>query len=466
MSQLSSRMFVRDSDILAVLIDIRGHMTDDSPAVRNESITARQRWTIFIASAGGALEIFDFVIYGFFAQSIGRAFFPAGTGVPPEMLSFAVLALGYVSRLGGGIVLGRLGDKYGRRVVFMASAMIAAVSTLLIGILPSYSSIGVIAPALLVLLRLAQGLCLGGELPGAVIYVVESTRARPGFLCGIVFLAVNVALLLAAGINLAVQLVFSAEQVLRFGWRVGFLFGGLLGLLSFVVRRRLAETDEYAKTIGARHREPLAVLFRSHFAAVMTGVAASSLVGASSGLFLAHVPAWLQTLHYDPKQIAGAQAVYVVAVSVCILVTAHLGDVLSRRYVFRFGAVLSALFAPFFYVEVAHHQASLPLMFLMAGVAASFSNGTYACAIAELFPVDVRFSGLATAMNFGLAASMATAPLVASMLASRTHWAVAPAFVMVLCATFAFVASFGLKRKHGQAGMFGMRKESLLQERK
>jgi MFS family permease len=189
-------------------------------------------------------------------------------------------------------------------------------------------------------------------------------------------------------------------------------------------------------------------------------------LGASSGLFVAHVPAWLQTLHYDPEQIAGAQTLYVIAVSVCILITAHLGDLLSRRYVFRLGAVLSALFAPFFYVEVAHHQTSLPLMFLMAGVVASWSNGTYACAIAELFPVDVRFSGVATAMNVGLAASMATAPLFASILVSRTHWTVAPAFVMVVCAIFAFVASFWFKRKHRQAGMSRMHKASLLQERK
>lgn len=281
-----------------------------------------------------------------------------------------------------------------------------------------------------------------------------------------VFLAVNIALMLAISINLGVQMIFTSDQVHAFGWRIGFLVGGLLGLLSFVVRRTLAETDEYAGRMSARHREPLAVLFRKHAASVLTGVAAASLVGASSGLFVAHMPAYLQTLHYDPRKITNAQALYVAAISGCILVTAYFGELLSRRYVFMTGAVLSALFAPFFYVEVTRHQASLPLLFLMAGVVASFANGTYACAIAEMFPVDVRFSGLATAMNVGLAAPMAMAPLAASILAATTNWAFSPALVMVLCATFAFVAAFRMKRHREEAVSVKMGNESLLQERK
>lgn len=440
-------------------------MIDDSLSIRNERMSARQRWMIFVASTGGALEVFDFAVYGFFAQSIGREFFPARTGLPPETLSFAVLAIGSVSRLVGGVFLGRLGDKYGRRGVFTASAMVAAVSTLLIGALPSYESLGVAAPVLLVLLRLTQGLCLGGELPGAVVYAVETSHARPGLLCGIVFLAVNIALILATSINLGVHVIFDPEQIRAFGWRLGFLVGGLLGLLSFAVRRTLVETDEYARTVGARHREPLAVLFRNHVGSVLTGVAAASLVGASSGLFVAHMPAYLQTLDYDPQTIASAQMLYVATISACILVTAYVGDLLPRRYVFRSGAVLSALFAPFFYVAVTRHQANLSLLFLIAGVVASLPNGTYACAIAEMFPVDVRFSGLAAAMNFGLVAPMAMAPLAVSILASRTHWTFAPALVLVLCAAFAFVASFRMKGRC-QSRNLQMDNEPLLQEQK
>jgi len=429
-------------------------MIDGSLPIRHDSMSARQRWTIFVASTGGALEVFDFVIYGFFAASIGRAFFPAQLGVPAATLSFAVLAIGYLSRLAGGVFLGQLGDKHGRRNVFMGSAMVAAVATLFIGVLPSYHSMGLAAPVLLILLRLTQGLCLGGELPAAAIYAVETAHARAGFLCGIVFCAVNVALLVATGINLVLQVVFAPEQLDIYGWRAGFLIGGLLGLFSFAVRRTLAETEEYASLLGARQREPLAVLFRRHRVAVVTGIAASSLVGASGGLFVGYMPVWLRQLHVDPRQIAGAQMLYVGTIAACIPVTAHLGDLWARRYVFGSGAVLSVLLAPLFYVAATRHLASLPLLFLIAGVVASFANGTFACAIAELFPVEVRFSGLATAMNFGLGGAMAMTPLAASLLASRTHWTFAPALFMVLCASFACIASFGMARGREAVGAF------------
>lgn len=441
-------------------------MLDDSRQVRKESMTARQRWTILVASTGGALEVFDFVIYGFFARNIGNEFFSSRTGMSAETLSFAVLAIGYLSRPLGGIFLGRFGDKYGRRIVFVSSAMIAAVSTLLIGILPSYAVWGVAASVLLLVLRLVQGLCLGGELPGAVVYAVETARSRPGFLCGIVFVAVNLALLLATSVTLAVQWAFTPEQVNAFGWRIGFLLGGMVGLLSFALRRTLAETDEYARAIGARHREPLAVLFGSYFTPVITGVAACLLVGASSGIFMGYMPSYLQGLHYDAQQIASAQTLYLIVVAACILVTSHVGDLLPRRYVFRSGAVLSALFAPFFFIAVTRHHASLPVLFLMAGVIASLANGTYACAIAELFPVDVRFAGVATAMNLGLAASLGLTPLAANILASSLRWTPAPALVMVACAALAFAASFGMKRERRRVDDVGSNRKSPWQERR
>jgi MFS family permease len=234
-------------------------MFDDSLPIRNETMTARQRWTILLVSIGGALETFDFVVYGFFAHEIGREFFPVNAAISADTLSFAVLAIGNLSRPIGGIFLGRLGDKYGRRSVFTLSAMVAAVATLLIGMPPSYRA------------------------------------------CGM-------------------------------------------------------------------------------------------------------------------------------------------------------GAALSALFGPVFYVTAARHQASLPVLFVTAGIIASFANGTFACAIAELFPVGVCFSGVGTAMNRGLAASIGTAPLIASVLVARTHWPPAPALFMVLCAALAFMASFGMKETRGDVG--------------
>lgn len=416
-------------------------MPSNALPILDETMTRRQRWTMFVASTSGALETFDMVTYAFFAQQIGRVFFPAGTGVT-ETLSFAVLALGYLSRPLGGFVLGHLADKYGRRQVFAWSAMVAAVATLAIGILPSYRAWGVTAPVLLLVLRLAQGFCVGGELPGAVVYAVETRWKNRGFLCGIVFFAVNVALLIAAAINLVLQTNLTSAQMDAFGWRAGFLFGGVAGLLSFTLRRTLPETDEYGEAAGVRHRQPLAILLRRYWPAVVTGIVASALVGVTNGVFVAYMPAWLRQLGYEPQRIATAQMVFVVVISIGMLVASRVGDALPRRYVFRTGAVLSALFAPFFYVLLSRHLIGLAALFFLAGIVTSFAHGTFACVIAEMFPLGVRFSGVAAAINLGLATSMGTAPLVASILVTKTHIMTAPALLIGLSAVLAFVASF------------------------
>lgn len=421
-------------------------MTGSPLPMRTGTMRAHQRWTILVTSTAGALETFDVVIYGFFAQEIGRAFFPASAGLSTVTLSFAVFALGFLARPLGGIFFGHLGDRYGRRRVFAWSAIIAALSTLLIAMLPSYRAWGAAAPFLLLALRLTQGFCVGGELPGAIVYAVETARMKPGFSCGIVFFAVNMALLLAAGINLIEQRTLAPAQIDAFGWRIGFLAGGAIGLLSFLLRRTLPETDAYAQAGDAREQKPLSVLLHHYRGPVAVGMVTSMLVGLSNGLLITHAPAWLRLLHYEPQRIAAAQTLHVVTISACMLLIARIGDALPRRYLFRTGAVLSALFAPFFYLTLARHQADLRVVFLMAATVASFANGTFACAIAEMFPVGVRYSGVALAINIGLATTMGFAPLAANLLIVKTGWMEAPALLLVCGAGLAFVASFGMRR--------------------
>jgi MFS family permease len=421
-------------------------MFDDSLPLTSALLGARQRWTIFVASTGGALEVFDFVIYGFFAQHIGRVFFPPGIGLAPATLSFAVLAIGHLSRPLGGIFLGRLGDKYGRRIVFMSSALIAALATLAVGMLPSYAALGMAAPVALLALRVVQGLCLGGELPGAVVYAIETGSAQPGLMCGFVFVAVNLSLLLASSVNLAVHLLLDVAQVDAFGWRIAFLLGGICGLAIFALRRMLDESEEYARAIGQRHREPHAVLLRDHLAPLATGIGAGVLTGVTSGLFIGYMPSWLQTVGYDARHVSVTQTLYVIVIAVCIPLTAHVGDRLSRRRVFRVGALLTAAYAPVLFVLLARGYDNLAALFFIAGVIASFTNGTYGCAMAELFPVDVRFSGVAAALNLGLAVTMGLTPLVASLLVADLRWTPAPALVMMVGALVAFASSFGMRR--------------------
>src|ERR1044072_5349317 len=159
---------------------------------------------ILLASLGGTLEYYDFVIFGIFAPQIGRAVFSSQDPLLSLMVTFTTFAIGYLARPIGGLVLGRLGDKFGRRGVFLASIFVTSAATLGIGIVPTYAQWGVAASAIVVFLRLTQGFCLGGELPGAITYVVESAPRMAPFVCSVVFAFVTAGVAIATTIALVV----------------------------------------------------------------------------------------------------------------------------------------------------------------------------------------------------------------------------------------------------------------------
>jgi MFS family permease len=415
-----------------------------------DRLSASQWRLIILASLGGALEFYDFVVYGVFAQFIGRAFFSMLDSTMALVLSFAVFAIGYLSRPIGGMVLSWFGDRYGRRRVFIVSVIIVSLSTIGMGLVPTYASWGIAATLTMILLRLIQGFCLGGELPGSITYVVETVPRRAGFVCGVVFFCVNSGVLLAAGVNLAVHLALAPADVAVYGWRIAFIFGGLIGLLGFWLRRKLEETPEFASMKSMASKHPLAELLREHWKAVLFGIAASVATACYNGLLFAHMPAYLEkVLHYDPRSVAIGQNLALGTASLGILLVGRLGDSVSRRHLMRAGALVLILLSVPFYRAVVAHSMSLTALMLLAGLGAALTNGTFACIIADMFPTRVRFSGVAIAFNLGMTIFSGPTPLVATWLIGRTGDAAAPGFLMVACAIITFAGTFGFKALSG-----------------
>src|SRR5215212_10956496 len=177
---------------------------------------------VLLASLGGTLEFYDFVIFGIFAKDIADAIFPNPTPLVSLMVSFAAFAAGYLARPIGGIVLSHFGDRYGRRRVFLISIFVMSGATLGMGLVPSFARWGVAASALMVGLRLLQGFCLGGELPGALTYVVETAPRHAPFVCGVVFSCVTLGVAAATGVSLAVRTWLPPDLVPSLGWRLAF----------------------------------------------------------------------------------------------------------------------------------------------------------------------------------------------------------------------------------------------------
>ena len=231
----------------------------------SDRITAAGWKIVLLASLGGTLEFYDFVIFGVFARDIADAVFPATDPLVSLILSYATFAVGYLARPIGGIVLSHYGDRYGRRAVFLWSVFIMSGATLGMGLVPDYAKIGVAASLLMVTLRLIQGFCLGGELPGALTYVVETAPRIAPFVCGVVFACVTMGVAVATGVSLSVRTYMDPALVPAYGWRIAFVLGGLGGVLSFVLRRSLEESPEFARMRSLASRQPFTRIVAHEF---------------------------------------------------------------------------------------------------------------------------------------------------------------------------------------------------------
>jgi MHS family proline/betaine transporter-like MFS transporter len=415
-----------------------------------ERIDAAGWRIVLLASLGGTLEFYDFVIFGVFARDIGEAVFPLGDPIARLMASFAVFAAGYLARPIGGIVLSHYGDRYGRRMVFLWSVFIMSGATLGMGLVPSYAQWGVAASALMVTLRLIQGFCLGGELPGALTYVVETAPRIAPFVCGVVFACVTMGVALATGVSLSVRTFLDPALVPAYGWRIAFIIGGLGGVLSFLLRRSLEESPEFARMKSFAVRQPFRELLRTNLVHVLVGCAILAGTGTFNGLFFSHLPAYLTTvLQYDPRQAVYAQTVGVIASAIGILVTGWLGDRIPPRYLLRTGVALLLVFAVPFYSALASRSIDLTLLCVLAGLSAGLTNGSFAVLLTDLFPTRIRFTGVALVFNVSFTIFSGTAPFVATSLIQGTGAPTSPSYLMMGSAALALIGTLWVDRYGG-----------------
>ena len=410
-----------------------------------------QGWRIvLLASLGGTLEFYDFVIFGIFAKDIADAIFPTSSPIVSLMASFAAFATGYLARPIGGVVLSHYGDRFGRRTVFLWSVFVMSGATLGMGLVPGYATAGAAASALMVALRLIQGFCLGGELPGALTYVVETAPALAPFVCGVVFACVTSGVAVATGVSLAVRSMLAPADVPVFGWRIAFVLGGLGGVLTFVLRRSLEESPEFARMRALAVRQPFRELLRTHAPNVLVGCMLLAATACFTGLFFSHLPAYLAAvLKYDPRQAVLAQTAGVVAHAAGILLVGWIADRVPPRYLLRAGALIYLIFGYPFYRALEARSTDLTLILVVAGLCGGLTNGTFAVLLTDLFPTRIRFSGVALAFNISFTIFSGMAPLFATSLIRSTGNNASPAFLIVGAALLALVGSLGVSRFGG-----------------
>jgi predicted MFS family arabinose efflux permease len=408
----------------------------------SERVAAGGWRIVLLASLGGALEFYDFVIFGIFAKDIADAIFPNPTPLVSLIVTFGAFAAGYLARPIGGIVLSHFGDRHGRRRVFLTSIFVMSAATFGMGLVPTFAAWGASASVLMVTLRLVQGFCLGGELPGALTYVVETEPRQASFVCGVVFSCVTMGVAAASGVSLALRTWLPSDLVPAFGWRIAFMLGGLGGLVSFVLRRSLEESPEFARMKQLAARQPLREVVQMHARQVALGVATLAATAGFTGLFFSHMPAYMSgVLGYNPRQVVVSQTAAVIVHALGILGVGRLASRVDPRLLLRVGALSLVVLAYPWYSALAGRAAGATLLLILAGLCGSLINGTFAVLLTRLFPTRVRFSGVAIGFNVAFTIFSGTAPLVATSLIRSTGLPAAPAFVMMLCGALTLVAS-------------------------
>jgi MFS transporter, MHS family, proline/betaine transporter len=430
---------------------------DAAAAATAPSGISRSQWKVIVLSSlGGALEFYDFVVYSMFANYIGRAFFPSSSAMTSQLLSWTVFAVGYLARPLGGVIFSHFGDRYGRRKVFITAMLLMSLSTVSMGLLPGYEKLGITASVLMVCLRLLQGFCLGGELPGAITYVVETAPRTAGFATGFIFFCVNSGVFLASALSLVIHLIFTEEQIAGAGgwgwWRTGFLFGGFLGFISFYLRLSLQETKEFQNLKhSAISKRPLADLLRTQPASVFVAVSTMIATAAFNGLLFA-APSLLPGIigGYTATEASKAQNICLLLLSFGLITVAWLGDKVPRRYLLMLGSGVLTLFSIPYFQALAEHTTSLWTLALLAGLAASFVNGPMCATAADLFPTRIRFSGVAVSFNLAFSIFSGIAPLTATALVAASGSRAAPGYYMAACALLTLIGTFVLHRFDGR----------------
>lgn len=381
-------------------------------------LSRQQAKTLGLSALGGALEFYDFVIFVFFAATMGQLFFPPDM---PDWLrqvqTFGIFAAGYLARPLGGVVMAHFGDRSGRKRMFMLSILLMAIPTLMMGLLPTYAQVGVLAPLLLLLLRIMQGAAIGGEAPGAWVFVTEHVSPRHRNLaCGTLSAGLCTGILLGSLVARGVHAVFDEAQLLAWGWRLPFLLGGVFGLLAMLLRRKLKETPVFLELQSRRALSatmPLREVLRSHRGAVVLAMLLTWLLTAAVVVVLLMMPTLLQGLGV-PRD--AALAGNTLAIMATILANLLLGYLADRYGAGRALVACSVLLGTAFWIFYGSALAGAysPWLYALAGAAVGVTALVPAIAVAG-FPAPVRFSGLSFAYNIAYAIAGGLTPILLSL---------------------------------------------------
>ncbi|MGW1766595.1 MFS transporter [Streptomyces sp. NPDC002073] len=414
--------------------------THPSPAPRPS------RRSVAATVVGNAVESYDLLAFGLFAPLFAKQFFPSSNPVTSLLGAFAVFGIGVLARPVGGILFGRYADRHGRRPALLLAIVLMTAGSVLIGVSPTYEHIGILAPLLLVVARIGQGISAGGEWPTAAAYLMEEAPENRKCLYGALFsVSTGLGVLTASAIGGGLTAAVGADAMAAWGWRVPFLVGGVFGLVLMVLRNRLAETAVFQEQVrGRRSRGSLRQVMRSHRRPVLLSVLIVGGIATVSGVWSAVVPAMGQRLA-PPGTMYG---VVMCAVGTMLVLNVPLGMLADKIGATNFLAGVTVVFAVFGSYGYLHIEGTFPSLLLAYGSGVVYLVSVTSVLpklLSEVFPPEVRVLGMGLPHAVTTAVLGGVVPALATFLGEKgaSGWFVAAMVALVVLAVPAAFASRG-----------------------
>jgi MHS family proline/betaine transporter-like MFS transporter len=401
----------------------------------HEVTPAKTRQAVAAAVIGNVLEWYDFAVYAFVAIHIARKFFPAGDEVSALLATFLAYGLGFLARPLGGVIIGRIGDTRGRKAALLLTILLMAIGTVLIGVLPSFATVGYLAPLLLVVARLLQGFSAGGEWGSSTAFIVEwAPPAERGYYGSFQQTSVVAGLLLGSGVAALLNTVMTPAEMGSWGWRIPFLLGGIIGPVGMYMRRTIDETPAYQRMTAApatadQTSEAWLLAARAFgFTIVWT---------VCFYILLNYMPTYTQQyMHLSASQALWANTIGLFVLMVSIPMMGRLSDRIGRKpLLLACCAAFIVLPYPIFsFLVSGASYASLIAVQILFAVLISMFSGPGPAAIAEIFPTRSRSTWMTSGYALAVAIFGGFAPYISVWLINRFGSPLAHTFYLIAAA--------------------------------
>ena len=397
----------------------------------------QMRKVVFSGMIGNALEWYDYALFGHFATVISKLYVPSNNEYISLISAFGVFAAGFFMRPLGAVIFGHIGDKFGRRTALTSSIILMAICTGCLSILPTHAQIGILAPILLTVIRLFQGISLGGEFSGSMVFMAEYAKKNRGVVASSCLFSACLGILAGAFVGSFVAQALSQEAFEAWGWRIPFMLGVAIGIVGLYIRHNIDESPRYkeAKENGELALDPVKRTFRKYWAALLIGVGIYLTVTVPFYTLTVFINSFMsKILHHELGMSLFINTIAILTMTFLIPLSAYISDSIGRKPILVWSSLALLIVSYPCFVLLTMDGFIYPMLGqLLFAIPLGFFLGPVPIVLVELFPIAVRYTGMSLSYNFAAALFGGTTPIVSTWLIEKSEMKTAPALYIMLC---------------------------------